>query len=578
MLSFLLPASYTNRVRRVYLFLRSLVGRRLIVLTIASALLLSLLDFFGFVLLFPFIKLATDQSFQQLVQGKLAGVIPALSGIEPRQFIALIGAGIIGYFVMRAVVYHWITRFQLNVSAQITAQSASRLIDAALNSRYQLFLDEGAVKIAGVGYSNATHASIVFLSVVSLINEATVILIILISFALISPVSIAVLTAVGMVFARFIFMPISRKAAVLGRTTHDYDLARHRFIHSMVSAVRDVKIMGLEETFAQRNSSIVKEHVGLLAEYQSIASVMRLLIEAIMMVGVVAACIWFVFSAANLEEIAPVMATLGLAVVRIAPAVSRLAANYNSVRFSFPVVEALVDMTETVARYPQLRSEQPVSYIGAYSAKDVSFGYGERQIIKGASLEIPQGQIVAIVGPSGSGKSTLLDLLAGLQEPASGEFQLGGKTFSPFRSSNFNQLIGYVPQSITLLDASFAYNVALEEPTDPKRLEAAIRQAHLEELVLALPSGLDTRLGEGGVGISGGQRQRIGIARALYRKPSLLILDEVTSALDSETAKGVMDDIHALKAEASILIVSHDLSAVQADRIYQVEDGRLIEL
>lgn len=577
MINLLLPPSYVSRIKRVYDFIRGLVGRTAIVKTVLSSLFLSLLDFFGFVVLFPFIKLATDQPFQENVQTKLSSFFPALNALEDKAFVALMGIGVIIYFALRAYLHHATTRFQLRVSATVTAESSRRIITSALAARYQLFLDEGAVRIAGISYSNSTHASIVFLSVVAIINEAAVIAIVLASFLFISPIAVLALAGFAGLFARLVFLPISKKVAVLGRTTHDYDLARHRFIHSMANAVRDIKIMGLERTFSERNNNIVQQHVVLLAEYQSLSSVTRLLIEALMMGAVVVACLWFVYSSSNLEDVAPVLATLGLAVVRIAPAFSRLAASLNTVRFSFPVVETLIDMSETITRYPQPRNAAQINYAGAYAAEDVGFSYGSRSIINGASLEILEGEVVAIIGASGSGKSTLLDLLAGLQQPTSGRFLLDGRVFAPFESEKFNSLIGYVPQSIALLDATLRYNIALEEPANPERLAAALAGAHLAELVQSLPLGLDTMLGDGAVGVSGGQRQRIGIARALYRRPALLILDEITSALDADTARDVMDDIQSLRNETTILIVSHDLSPIRADRIYEMVDGRPVE-
>jgi len=180
-------------------------------------------------------------------------------------------------------------------------------------------------------------------------------------------------------------------------------------------------------------------------------------------------------------------------------------------------------------------------------------------------------------GPSGAGKSTLLDLLAGLQPPSEGSFFLGGIAFSPFISATFPARVGYVPQAITLLDDSMAFNIALEENPDSARLQRAVERASLEQFVDSLPQGLQTRLGDGGQGLSGGQRQRLGIARALYREPALLILDEVTSALDESTACAVMGELLAMRGQVSLLFVTHDLRRVSADRIYQLDQGRLLQ-
>jgi ABC-type bacteriocin/lantibiotic exporter with double-glycine peptidase domain len=343
----------------------------------------------------------------------------------------------------------------------------------------------------------------------------------------------------------------------------------------MASAIRDIKIMGLEAPFSRLNRDLAVKHAHLAAEYTSIAAVQRMAVEVVLVCGVVAAAIWFAWNGGDLNQSAPIIVTLGLIAVRSAPALSRLAGAYNGFRYSLPFVEGLLDMRRELGNYPQQRQPQAADFPGEYRAEGLCFSYGERQVLSDCTLSIAQGEVIAVVGPSGAGKSTLLDLLSGLQPPSAGSFSLGGKAFSPFLSASFPARVGYVPQAITLLDDSMAFNIALEENPDPTRLQRAVERASLLPLVESLPQGLQTRLGEGGQGLSGGQRQRLGIARAIYREPALLILDEVTSALDEATARAVMGELLAMRGQVSLLFVTHDLRLVKADRIYQLDHGCL---
>lgn len=544
---------------------------------LASSLLVSLIEFSGLALIFPFIKLVTDPTFHQQLANQLEWTGLAIRFADHR--LAVLGTGIamLVFYLVKGFAHAKLTQYQANVVAALNRLASQRLIESALSSRYQLFLDHGAVKIAGISYSYTGHAALLFQALISACNELVLLGFIFIGIMALSP--LLGLAAVVLLIALTVgfFLPLSRRVAQIGRQTQAVDLSRHRFVFAMASAIRDIKIMGLESSFVKRNRAVVEDHVNLTAYYVTVSSVQRIAVEVIMVWGVVLGCIWLGFVRKDLIQLAPLLATIGLVAVRAAPALSRLAGSYNGFRYSLPLVEGLLEMQEEIARYPQPRHDDHADFQGDYLAEGLSFGYLDRQVLRDVSLSIPKGQVVAIVGSSGSGKSTLLDLLAGLQPPASGTFSLSGVPFEPFYSREFSRRIGYVPQSIALLDASLEYNIALEDHPNHERLNRAVQRANLTTLISSLPQGMKTMLGEGGQGVSGGQRQRIGIARALYREPSLLILDEVTSALDPETEAVVMGELLQLRGQTTLLIVTHNLSVVaSADRIYRLEDGSLL--
>jgi ABC-type bacteriocin/lantibiotic exporter with double-glycine peptidase domain len=568
---------FKARVSPLANFFRVLLGPQRVVKVFLSGLTISFLELGGLVLIFPFLKLVTDLDFHKKILHWL-GDMPFAELFQDHQRTVLIaGVVIMLIYVLRGGISARLVRYQAEVAAYINSETSEQLIADSLRSRYQLFLEHSPVKIAGISYSNTTHAALLFQSLAIAFNEAVLLGLVLFSLLFANPIIFLGLALLGSIFTLAFFRPLSRRVATIGRQTQEIDLGRHRFVFAMASAIRDIKIMGLEVPFIQRNRDLARCHSRLSAEYISITGAQRMAVEVILVCGVVAAAIMFAWNGGDLNQAAPTIATLGLIAVRSAPSLARLAGAYNGFRYSLPFVEGLLDMRKELEKFPQQRQQQEADFPGEYSAIDLCFSYGERQVLTDCTLTIRQGEIVAVVGPSGAGKSTLLDLLAGLQPPTAGSFFLGGIPFSPFLSRSFPNRVGYVPQTIALLDDTVAFNIALEEGPDPKRLQQAIDRASLGTLVASLSNGLQTLLGDGGQGLSGGQRQRLGIARALYRNPALLILDEVTSALDEATASEVMGELMSMREQVSLLFVTHDLRLVQADRIYKLDQGKLFE-
>jgi ATP-binding cassette subfamily C protein len=194
-------------------------------------------------------------------------------------------------------------------------------------------------------------------------------------------------------------------------------------------------------------------------------------------------------------------------------------------------------------------------------------------------LDIKAGEMTAIVGPSGAGKTTIADLLMGLIIPGKGHVLIDDQPLMGERMKAWRDQIGYVPQDTFLFHDTLRTNLLWAKPdVEDEEINQALRFAAAGEFVSGLPKGLDTIVGDRGVLISAGERQRIALARALLRKPSLLILDEATSSLDSENEKRIQNAIETLHSQMTILIMTHRLSAVrEADIIHVLEKGQLVE-
>jgi ABC-type multidrug transport system fused ATPase/permease subunit len=249
------------------------------------------------------------------------------------------------------------------------------------------------------------------------------------------------------------------------------------------------------------------------------------------------------------------------------------------VKNQLPVLEQI---ESSIGRYSSSREpvgSQPVSTMTPVVFTDVAFQYSEGvPVLSGVSFEIERGEIVGVIGPSGSGKTTLIQLLMGVREPTSGMATVGGHDLRTARRTDLARLVGFVPQTPTILSSSVRDNVTFFRNQVPdERVLTALRRAHISAEVSEMARGIDTFVGERGSGISGGQQQRLSIARAVLDNPQLLILDEPTSALDSESEAAVRTSLREVASVSTVVIVAHRLSTLEiCDRIMIVR-GNCIE-
>jgi ATP-binding cassette subfamily B protein len=216
---------------------------------------------------------------------------------------------------------------------------------------------------------------------------------------------------------------------------------------------------------------------------------------------------------------------------------------------------------------------------GHIEVRDVGFRYGNREVNRGISLDIAPGEMIGLVGHSGSGKSTLVNLICRFYDVSEGAILVDGVDIRSYAMSDYRQNIGLVLQEPFLFFGTIAENIAYGKPEATRaEIISAARAAHAHEFILRLPQGYDSMVGERGQGLSGGERQRISIARALLIDPRILILDEATSSVDSETEKEIQKALENLVQGRTTIAIAHRLSTLQrADRLVVLDRGRVVE-
>ena len=293
-----------------------------------------------------------------------------------------------------------------------------------------------------------------------------------------------------------------------------------------------------------------------------------------------------------LQDAAHAVATLAIflaAGTRIAPAVLRVQQGSVLIRGSMGQAKPTLDLIEslgTAQLIVNIDDKVDITHEGflaEISVENVSLTYPGKNTpaIKDISLNIPSGKSVAFVGPSGAGKTTIIDVFLGVLLPDVGSVRISGLP-PQLTVAKWPGAVSYVPQDVVIAAGTIRENVALGYPLSEATDElvmSALRVAQLERFIASLPDGIDTQVGERGTKISGGQRQRLGIARAMFTRPHLLVLDEATSSLDGETEADISEAIHSLRGSTTILLIAHRLSTVRdADIVVYMDKGHVMAI
>jgi ATP-binding cassette, subfamily B, bacterial PglK len=287
-------------------------------------------------------------------------------------------------------------------------------------------------------------------------------------------------------------------------------------------------------------------------------------------------------------EIAAQTALLLLVTSRVVPAVSQLSTSVSSLWNAFPHVQAIHDLRQSVAQAAKsvpAAATADATWNGTWrevSLSGVGFTYpgAATSALCDVGLVLTAGRAYGLAGPSGAGKSTLVDLLLRLLEPTEGSLKVDSRPLAALDVRAWQAGLGYVPQSPFIADDTLRGNVAFglaRHDVDDARVRDCLHLAHLDDLLAELPHGLDAPLGDRGLRVSGGQRQRIAIARALYKRPRLLVLDEATSALDRISEGVIQEAIDGLRGHVTTVTIAHRLATIErCDTIFLLESGRLV--
>ncbi|HTG71770.1 MAG TPA: ABC transporter ATP-binding protein [Candidatus Udaeobacter sp.] len=279
--------------------------------------------------------------------------------------------------------------------------------------------------------------------------------------------------------------------------------------------------------------------------------------------------------------------TITVIFARLWPRFTNIQSTLEQLASMIPACKALILLQNECSNAieqldPENDTKAPLRAEHGIECRNVSFRYNQDEAsytLQNINLHIPANRMTAIAGPSGAGKSTLIDLVMGLMQPESGQILVDGKPITKENLLSYRRSISYVAQDPFLFNASIRENLQMIQPdASDEQIWEALEFASSSEFVRKLPQGLDTVIGDRGIRLSGGERQRLVLARAVIRKPSILVLDEATSALDTENEKKIQEAIDRLKGTMTVIVVAHRLSTIRhADQVIVIDQGKLVE-
>jgi ATP-binding cassette subfamily C protein len=496
----------------------------------------------------------------------------------PFTFRYLLGL-ILGLFLIRAlamVVFSYIRGW---TSADFMYAESRKLLESTLFASWPFLLQQKMGKLQNTLVRDIQRSSTLLEIIGQIIQSFGGFIVYLLVAINISFTTTLYTLGAGALLVLFI-RPFIRKSRVVGEQAVQVEKAYAHFLSEHIIGMKSVKAAGIEEAALAGGEQELGAQRALSLRLTLIRAMSGSFFQPFTLIFVV--ILFLLTSGSPSFSIISFIATLYL----IQKIFTYLESGMNALH-SFgeltPYAKNLNAFTELTHEHREQKTtgSKPLIFKEKIAFTNVSFAYNsDSHVLDSVSFTIPKGSTFGVIGPSGSGKTTTADLLLRLFHPTSGSITVDGQPVEEISISDWRQYISYVSQDVFLLNASIAENIRFYASNITEAdIETAARQANIYDFIMSLPQGFETTVGDRGVLLSGGQRQRVVLARALVRKPQLLILDEATSALDSESERLIQDSIESLHGSVTVFVIAHRLSTIESvDTLLVLQGGRVAEI
>lgn len=584
-----LKAEYDKLKMNLLLKIIRLLNRRekiQCVIVIGLFFVTSLLEVAGLGFIFLYVKLILEPAQLQTIPPLLW--LYDISGLKHVYFMALLGLALmllLGVKTIMALLCAWASfRFSLARMAGFS----SDLFRIYLAKDYRYFLNQNSSGLKQNLLDEVQNSTFnIFIPVLYILSEVLALSAIVLLLVALNPIETGIMFAFTGIFFGAYLLLVKKRLDRLGKQRNTANQARFRLVNDAFSSIKETIIWDAKWSFLSKFRVALQRYGYAIAWNHILLQIPRYLVEAVGFCLIIGLMIFHLLHSNNPAEMISLIALYGAAGMRMMPSFNRIAVNAAQIRFHKHSLDAFYNDLQMRRIMPYNANEKravetPQPFEKSIIYDNVSFHYneGDENVLTDLSLAIHKCSSVALVGASGAGKSSIVDLLLGLMYATSGEIRIDDETLSPMNIGAWRQQIGYIPQRIVLLDDSVIANVAFGVAPEDVKMEDvkwACKAARIDTFIEnELPQQYETRLGENGTRLSGGQAQRIAIARALYRKPQVLIMDEATAALDGITEREITETLEELAGKMTLIIIAHRLNTVKhCDMIYLLHKGKI---
>lgn len=511
----------------------------------------------------------------------------------PQGLMLLCGMGIIALYLLKNAYMLFSYYVQYDFATKVQKELSINMLKAYMSRPYEYFLNVNSSVILRGCSSDTSSVYNILAYLFTIVAEAFAMFLIGGFIVVTEPwtaLGILLLMGVVMLGMVVIFKPMAKRAGKADRTA---SALKSTAIYQTVMGIKEIYVMQRKKLFVQEYENAADISRKAQRTNSLITNAPDRIIEGICVSGLIGIICIRLLMNSSMVDFVPKLAAFAMAAFKVLPSIGKITSRINGLVYCRPSLANVYDIMKEADEYERYHKQYAAEHGEVTESEDLQFDnkltiqnvvwqYENQKapVLINTTLEIKKGQSIALIGASGAGKTTLADIILGLLHPQEGTVLMDGIDVYAMPKT-WARIVGYVPQSVFLMDDTVRNNIAFglsEDMIEDEQIWDALERAQLKEFIIGLPNGLDTIVGERGVKFSGGQRQRIAIARALYNKPEILILDEATAALDNETETAVMESIDALQGQITMIIVAHRLTTIRnCDKIYEIREGKAVE-